>query len=90
MPIYEFKCNTCEHVFEELVPMNTEGDLLKCPACGAVGTKRQISVFAAHGLENGHIGVGWKLTGNGSGSPSEGSSAPAKGSCGPGCSCGGH
>ncbi|HLN61211.1 MAG TPA: zinc ribbon domain-containing protein [Symbiobacteriaceae bacterium] len=74
MPIYEFKCNTCAHVYDELVPMNTAGDLLKCPACGQVGAKRLISKFAAHGLENGHIAVGQKLTGKGSSAPAESSS----------------
>lgn len=74
MPIYEFKCKTCEQIFDELVPMNTEGDLLKCPKCGATGARRLISAFAAHGLENGHIAVGRKLTGGGS-SPVSSSSA---------------
>lgn len=64
MPIYEYKCSTCSHVFDELVPMNTEGESLKCPKCGNVGARRLISAFAAHGLENGHIAVGKKLTGN--------------------------
>lgn len=75
MPIYEFKCNTCAHVFDELVSMNTQGDLLKCPECGAVGAKRLVSAFAAHGLENGHIAVGRKLTGGGA--PTESASAPS-------------
>ena len=63
MPIYEFKCNACNHVFEELVPLNTSGEAQKCPKCGHVGARRLVSAFAAHGLENGHIAVGWKLTG---------------------------
>lgn len=97
MPIYEFKCKTCAGVFEELVPMNTEGERLTCPSCGAVGARRLVSAFAAHGLENGHIAVGRKLTGNSSTSDSSESSAatatatataPQKASgCGPGCSC---
>lgn len=94
MPIYEFKCNTCADVFEELVPMNTEGERLTCPSCGTVGAKRLVSAFAAHGLENGHIAVGRKLTGNGSGDSGDSSTgtatatAPKKaGGCGPGCSC---
>ncbi|MFZ5815558.1 MAG: FmdB family zinc ribbon protein [Bacillota bacterium] len=70
MPIYEYKCNSCAQVFEELVPMNTEGDHLKCPQCGHVGARRLISAFAAHGLENGHIAVGHKLTGKSSGGES--------------------
>lgn len=78
MPIYEFKCNDCAHVFDELVPMNTEGDRLKCPKCGYTGARKLVSAFAAHGLENGHIAVGRKLTG-GSGAPAASeSAAPAK------------
>lgn len=81
MPIYEFKCNHCSDLFEELVPMNTQGDLLKCPHCGAVGAKRLVSAFAAHGLENGHIAVGRKFTGgsNASSSSSESSAPKASG-----------
>lgn len=87
MPIYEFKCNSCQHVFDELVPMNTEGDLLKCRKCGQVGARRLISAFAAHGLENGHIAVGRKLTGGGSAAESSSSeSKPAGGCCGGACS----
>lgn len=76
MPIYEFKCKACSHVFDELVPMNTEGDLLKCPQCGQVGARRLVSAFAAHGLENGHIAVGRKFTG-GSSKPESGSDSGA-------------
>lgn len=86
MPIYEFKCNECAAVFDELVPMNTEGEKLKCPKCGNLGARRLISAFAAHGLENGHIAVGQKLTGKGSSSPAT-ESGGAKAACGPGCAC---
>ncbi|MFZ5827880.1 MAG: FmdB family zinc ribbon protein [Bacillota bacterium] len=75
MPIYEFKCNQCAHLFDELVPMNTAGETLKCPQCGSVGAKRLVSAFAAHGLENGHIAVGRKLTGKDSGNASASESA---------------
>jgi putative FmdB family regulatory protein len=81
MPIYEFKCNSCSEVFDELVPMNTEGDLLKCPKCGATGARRLVSAFAAHGLENGHIAVGRKFTGKGGGAESS-SSGDSKASSG--------
>lgn len=84
MPIYEYKCSHCSKVYEELVPMNTEGEGLKCPACGQVGAKRLISAFAAHGLENGHIAVGQKLTGGGSSSPA----SAGGGCCGGNCACG--
>lgn len=74
MPIYEFKCSECGHVFEELVPLNTTGEAQKCPKCGHVGARRLVSAFAAHGLENGHIAVGQKFTGKSKKSESESSS----------------
>lgn len=78
MPIYEFRCVQCGHLFEELCRLNESGEGLTCPDCGQMGARRQISVFAAHGLENGHIAVGRKLTGQ-SGQPadSNGSSSAA-------------
>lgn len=89
MPIYEFKCNSCQQVFDELVPMNTQGDLLKCRKCGQVGARRLVSAFAAHGLENGHIAVGRKLTGGGDSSTgTDGAACEAKaagGCCGGAC-----
>ena len=78
MPIYEFKCSQCAHLFDELVPMNTEGERLTCPRCGSVGAKRLVSAFAAHGLENGHIAVGRKLTGKDSSSASSESTSATK------------
>ncbi len=58
MPIYEFKCQSCRQVFDELCHLNETGEKLRCPECGQIGAKRLISVFAAHGLENGHHGIG--------------------------------
>jgi putative FmdB family regulatory protein len=83
MPIYDFRCNHCSHTFDELVPVDTTGAALRCSQCGQVGAKRLISAFAAHGLENGHIAVGRKLTGGGASAESkretksESSSGPA-------------
>ncbi len=33
MPTYEYKCNECEHVFEELQSINAE-PVATCPECG--------------------------------------------------------
>ncbi|MEW6621703.1 MAG: zinc ribbon domain-containing protein [Bacillota bacterium] len=33
MPLYDFKCNSCEKKFEKLVPIN-ERENVKCPECG--------------------------------------------------------
>ena len=47
MPIYEFVCMSCESHFEELLRLD-DGDP-ECPECGSPKTRRQLSVFAAHG-----------------------------------------
>jgi len=55
MPIYEFVCMQCESHFEELVPMGADAD---CPDCGSVDVRKQLSVFAAHGVEGGSASFG--------------------------------
>ena len=47
MPIYEFVCMECESHFEELLRASDADP--DCPDCGASKTRRQLSVFAAHG-----------------------------------------
>ena len=33
MPIYEYRCKKCNHVFEELQKINEGNEDLVCPAC---------------------------------------------------------
>ena len=33
MPIYEFKCSTCEEFFEVIVMGSKENNALECPKC---------------------------------------------------------
>jgi putative FmdB family regulatory protein len=47
MPIYEFVCMECEDHFEELLRVSDADP--DCPECGSERTRRQFSVFAAHG-----------------------------------------
>ena len=47
MPIYEYRCKACKHVFEKLVP-RFESEV-NCPSCGAGGPEKLLSVFSAHG-----------------------------------------
>lgn len=77
MPLYEFRCRTCDAVFTEQRPMSRSGDDATCPD-GHDGARRLLSVFAA--------------TGRSSAAPSSPAAAPATGGfggggCGAGCGC---
>jgi putative FmdB family regulatory protein len=47
MPVYEFRCEGCDSQFELLVPMGKKS--VACPHCGSQRTRRELSLFAAHG-----------------------------------------
>ena len=70
MPIYEYVCMECESHFEELLRWDDEDP--GCPDCSSTNTRRQLSVFAAHGT---------------AGQPSFGGPS-AGGCCGGSCGCG--
>ncbi len=46
MPIYEYKCEKCGKVFEELTLSANSKKTIKCPDCGG-DSSRQVSGFAA-------------------------------------------
>ena len=46
MPIYEFRCKTCNHVFEELIMRSTDKAELTCPKCGTPKVDQLMSSFA--------------------------------------------
>ena len=43
MPIYEYKCQSCSHQFEQLV---RSGTTPACPSCGATALERLLSLPA--------------------------------------------
>lgn len=45
MPIYEYRCEPCDHTFETLI--RSAGDVARCPRCGNVEVAKQFSVPAA-------------------------------------------
>ena len=45
MPIYEYRCEPCDHTFETLI--RGQGDAAHCPECGGVDLRKQFSVPAA-------------------------------------------
>lgn len=51
MPIREFRCDTCNHEFEELVLSKRDEEELACPQCGTAQLTRCFSAFAVAGAE---------------------------------------
>ena len=50
MPLYEYKCNSCEHIFEEFQSINDE-PIKNCPLCNS-SVKKIIS------LNSSQLGIG--------------------------------
>ena len=74
MPLYEFRCRTCDSTFELRRPMSEASDPASCPD-GHDDAVRLLSVFATAGASVG-------------GSPSSAPMArPSGGGCGAGCGC---
>jgi putative FmdB family regulatory protein len=51
MPIYEYRCEHCDLLFEKIVFGSSTR--IACPACGAEHVERQPSVFGIGGSERG-------------------------------------
>lgn len=80
MPIYEFSCRQCQHVFEELVRMGNTGEGVHCPACGGDEVQKLMSTF-----------YGRSSSGSGSYQSVAGQGCACGGNCGGNCgSCGGN
>lgn len=76
MPIYEYRCQACGHVFEELTRLSAPAPA--CPKCQSADTARQLSSFAATGLTSAPCGAD---------SPACGVGGDLSSGCG--CCCGG-
>ena len=54
MPMYEYKCNSCGEIFEELVPVSKRDASERCcPKCGSKDVKRNISHVAPAQVDGG-------------------------------------
>ncbi|QOJ15005.1 MAG: zinc ribbon domain-containing protein [Planctomycetia bacterium] len=47
MPVYEYRCKSCDAAFEQLVLSPEVERELHCPSCGKPHPVRQLSTFAA-------------------------------------------
>ncbi len=74
MPVYEYRCRTCDMRFEVRRPMSEAAAPINCPD-GHADTNRLLSVFASvgHGAESPALQTG--------------EARAAGGGCGPGCAC---
>ncbi|MBN2382941.1 zinc ribbon domain-containing protein [bacterium] len=50
MPLYEFQCDQCQHVFTKLSQMGEDGANLSCPKCGRASVRKIFSTFASTGV----------------------------------------
>ncbi len=55
MPLYEYKCCKCAHIFEKIQKFSDKPEAA-CPECGSEG-ERQLSAPAVH-----FKGTGWYVT----------------------------
>jgi len=56
MPIYEYKCDACGHVFQRLQSIGAVTQEMSCPSCGKTETERLVSGFAAGGQKGASAG----------------------------------
>lgn len=47
MPIYEFRCEACQQVFEHLALSSQEAVEIRCPACGGEELSRVLSTCSS-------------------------------------------
>ena len=47
MPLYEYRCQECEHRFEVLQRIGQGADGLSCPKCATARVEKQFSTFAS-------------------------------------------
>ncbi len=47
MPLYIYRCNSCGHAFEKLLPVSRRDDEQTCPVCEESDVKRDTSSFSA-------------------------------------------
>jgi len=49
MPIYEYRCTNCGHIFDAFQRVGADGSDLSCPVCAAPKPEKILSAFASSG-----------------------------------------
>lgn len=51
MPIYEFECSACGHLYERFMKVAEKYESLICSECGAVNPKKLVASCSFHSRE---------------------------------------
>lgn len=68
MPLYEYRCKSCDRRFEILQSMGASSEGVPCPQCGANKTEKQFSTFSGSSgssASSGFSGLGGGSCGSG-------------------------
>jgi putative FmdB family regulatory protein len=60
MPLYDFRCRACDHVFEALVRPNSPAT--SCPQCASGDLERQLPTFAVSSSDRTKAAASAKLS----------------------------
>jgi len=58
MPIYEYLCTDCNHLFQKLQAVSAGSEGIRCPKCDGSRVERQLSTFASAPTSSGPVGAG--------------------------------
>ena len=58
MPIYEYRCNKCDHKFEMFQSIGASNESLSCPVCSEPKPDRLFSVFGSTGSSDSAYSAG--------------------------------
>ncbi|MBN1400481.1 MAG: zinc ribbon domain-containing protein [Anaerolineae bacterium] len=47
MPLYEYRCRDCDITFSKLRSFSRADEVIACPQCEGLNTKRALSLFAS-------------------------------------------
>jgi len=51
MPIYEFECSACKHIFERVMKIDEDHKELNCPECNASNPNKLVASCSFHSRE---------------------------------------
>jgi putative FmdB family regulatory protein len=47
MPIFEYQCQSCQHIFEKVLLSRNRDEAPPCPSCQAMQTRQLVSRFSS-------------------------------------------